>query len=164
MQLSDLRRTLTRAVVLLTSLLIAVAGLAVVAAPAEAANRVTPGNFTGYGFDQCETQSQEVMDAWLTSSPYWAVGIYIAGENRHCGDDRQVHLTAEWVSTQLANGWKLLPITVGPQAPCYVNPKKKIRIYNDPANDFAAPHWPIRRWTSRADWAASSVNSLILRA
>jgi len=138
MQLSDLRRTLTRAVVLLTSLLTAVAGLAVVAAPAEAANRVTPGNFTGYGFDQCETQSQEVMDAWLTSSPYWAVGIYIAGENRHCGDDRQLNLTPEWVSTQLRNGWKLLPITVGPQAPCYVNPKKKIRIYNDPANDFAA--------------------------
>lgn len=138
MQLSDLRRTLTRAVVLLTSLLTALAGLAVVAAPAEAANRVTPGSFTGYGFDQCETQSQEVMDTWLTSSPYWAVGIYIAGENRHCGDDRQLNLTPEWVSTQLANGWRLLPITVGPQAPCYVNPKKKVRIYSDPANDFAA--------------------------
>jgi hypothetical protein len=138
MHLSALRRSLTRAVVLLTSLLTALAGLAVLTSPAEAANRVTPGNFTGYGFDQCETQSQEVMDAWLTSSPYWAVGIYIAGDNRHCGDDRQVHLTPEWVSTQLANGWRLLPITVGPQAPCYVNPKKKVRIYNAPADDFAA--------------------------
>jgi hypothetical protein len=138
MHISALRRTMVRAVALSTSILTAVAGLAVVAGPAEAANRVTPGGFTGYGFDQCETQSQAVMDTWLTDSPYWAVGIYIAGENRHCGDDRQVHLTPEWVSTQLRNGWRLLPITVGPQAPCYVNPRKKVRIYSDPANDFAA--------------------------
>jgi hypothetical protein len=138
MLLSALRRATARAVVLSTSLATAVVGTVALSAPAEAANRVTPGHFTGYGFDQCETQSQEVMDTWLTHSPYWAVGIYIAGDNRHCGDDRQEHLTAEWVSTQLANGWKLLPITVGPQAPCYVNPKKKVRIDNDPAGDFAA--------------------------
>lgn len=138
MHISASRRSLVRAAALLTSVLTAVAGLAVVAAPAEAANRVTPGGFSGYGFDQCETQSQAAMDTWLTHSPYWAVGIYIAGENRHCGDDRQVHLTPEWVSTQQRNGWRLLPITVGPQAPCYVNPRKKIRIDNDPANDFAA--------------------------
>ncbi|HEU4513557.1 MAG TPA: glycoside hydrolase domain-containing protein [Nocardioidaceae bacterium] len=138
MLLSALRRATTRAVILSTAVATAVAGTVALTAPAQAANRVTPGSFSGYGFDQCETQSQEVMDAWLTGSPYWAVGIYIAGENRHCGDDRQVHLTSEWVSTQLANGWKLLPITVGPQAPCYVNPEKKIRIDNNPADDFAA--------------------------
>ncbi|HEY0772527.1 MAG TPA: hypothetical protein VGD51_00475, partial [Nocardioidaceae bacterium] len=88
MLLSALRRVSSRAVVLSTTVATAVAGTLALSAPAEAANRVTPGNFTGYGFDQCETQSQEVMDTWLTSSPYWAVGVYIAGENRHCGDDR----------------------------------------------------------------------------
>ncbi|MFZ5849321.1 MAG: glycoside hydrolase domain-containing protein [Actinomycetota bacterium] len=139
MNISVLRRGLHRAVVLLTVSLTAVAGLAVVTAPpAQAANRVTPGNFTGYGFDQCITQSQEVMDAWLTSSPYWAVGVYIAGDNRYCGDDKQVNLTSEWVATQLRNGWKVLPITVGPQASCYRNPSKKVRITPDPTDDYAA--------------------------
>ncbi len=137
MKLSTIRRTTTRAVVLLTSILTAVAGLSVVS-PAEAANRVTPGGFSGYGFDQCKTQSQEAMDTWLTSSPYWAVGVYIAGKNRHCGDAVQTNLTSEWVATQLRNGWKLMPITVGPQASCYVNPKKKTRISANPADLYAA--------------------------
>ena len=38
-----------------------VAGL-VLSTPAQAANRVTPGHFTGYGFDQCVTPSQEAME------------------------------------------------------------------------------------------------------
>ena len=38
----------------------------------------TPGNFTGYGFDQCLAPSQRTMDTWLASSPYLAVGIYVS--------------------------------------------------------------------------------------
>lgn len=122
-----------------TGVAAAVAGGALTA-PAQAANRVTPGSFTGYGFDQCATQSQEVMDAWLHGSPFWAVGVYIAGDNRACQDPltNQQHLTSEWVSTQLRNGWRILPVTVGPQASCYDNPKKKIRIEDDPADNYAA--------------------------
>jgi hypothetical protein len=131
-----------RANVLLTAVLTlatAVAGVLVASpAPAEAANRVTPGNFTGYGFDQCITPSQEKMDAWLTSSPYWAVGIYIAGDSRYCGDDKQTNLTSEWVATQLRKGWRLLPITVGPQASCASRYKDKVRINPDPADNYAA--------------------------
>src|SRR3712207_271817 len=56
------------------------------------------------------------MDAWLRSSPYWAVGIYISGDSRGCRS--QPNLTPTWVRTQLANGWRLLPITLGPQASC----------------------------------------------
>ena len=41
-----------------------------------------PGSFTGYAFDTCEAPSQRQMDAWREHSPYAAVGIYIAGENR----------------------------------------------------------------------------------
>ncbi len=104
-----------------------VLGLAVVAsvaapqltAPVEAANPVTPGNFTGFGFDQCLAPTQKSMDAWLTDSPFWAVGIYIAGDSRACRS--QPNLTPTWISTQLANGWRLLPITLGPQASC--NPR-----------------------------------------
>ena len=79
-------------------------------------NPVTPGDFTGYGFDQCLTPEQYKMNAWLESSPFLAVGIYISGKSRACRD--QPNLTPEWVSTQLAKGWRLLPITLGPQADC----------------------------------------------
>jgi peptidoglycan hydrolase-like protein with peptidoglycan-binding domain len=83
---------------------------------ATAATVVTPGSFTGYGFDQCTAPSQTAMNAWLNGSPYWAVGIYISGDSRGCTS--QPHLTPTWVRTQLANGWRLLPITLGPQAWC----------------------------------------------
>src|SRR6476659_56153 len=81
---------------------------ALLPAPATAGNVVTPGSFTGYGFDQCTAPTQKAMDAWLTSSPFWAVGIYISGDSRGCLS--QPNLTPTWVSTQLARGW-LLPLT-----------------------------------------------------
>jgi glycoside hydrolase-like protein/putative peptidoglycan binding protein len=77
---------------------------------------VTPGNFTGYGFDQCVAPTQAKMDRWLQYSPFMAVGIYISGDQRACRD--QPNLTPAWVSTQLSKGWRLLPITLGPQAKC----------------------------------------------
>jgi hypothetical protein len=80
------------------------------------ANVVTPGDFTGYGFDQCQAPSQAKMDRWLATSPFLAVGIYIDGDSRACR--YQTYLDAAWVSTQLAKGWRLLPITLGPQASC----------------------------------------------
>ena len=83
---------------------------------AAAANPVTPGNFTGYGFDQCATQSQAAMNAWLKSSPFRAVGVYISGNSRACRT--QTNLTPTWVATQLRVGWHLMPITLGPQASC----------------------------------------------
>jgi len=86
------------------------------AAKAKKLNVVTPGDFTGYGFDQCQAPSQARMDRWLQSSPFLSVGIYIDGDSRACRD--QKYLNAKWVSTQLAKGWRLLPITLGPQASC----------------------------------------------
>ncbi|MBE7325854.1 DUF1906 domain-containing protein [Nocardioides sp. Y6] len=79
-------------------------------------NPVTPGNFTGFGFDQCVAPTQKAMDAWLNHSPYLAVGIYISGDSRACRV--QPNLTPTWISTQLAKGWRLLPIALGPQASC----------------------------------------------
>ena len=96
---------------------------------------VMPGSFTGYAFDTCEAPSQRQMDAWHGSSPYAAVGIYISGENRAC--PRQRHLDAAWVATQAARGWRLLPLSVGPQAPCSEGTRWS-RVDPSPANRYAA--------------------------
>ncbi|MGD9961599.1 glycoside hydrolase domain-containing protein [Nocardioides sp.] len=104
---------------LFASLIALVSGLLVVTAvPSHArdGNVATPGNFTGYGFDQCLAPEQWKMDRWLNRSPFLAVGIYVSGYSRGCRT--QPNLTPAWVSTQLANGWRLLPITLGPQASC----------------------------------------------
>ena len=45
-------------------------------------NVATPGNFTGYGFDQCLAPTQKAMNRWLKNSPFLAVGIYISGDSR----------------------------------------------------------------------------------
>ncbi|NYD40348.1 glycoside hydrolase domain-containing protein [Nocardioides panaciterrulae] len=98
---------------------LATAALITTSAPgasARAANPVTPGDFTGYGFDQCQAPSQQTMNRWRRHSPFWAVGIYISGDSRACRD--QTNLSPAWVGTQLARGWRLLPITLGPQASC----------------------------------------------
>src|SRR3954471_14040712 len=112
------------------------AGLVVVPA-AEAATVVTPGSFTGYGFDQCTAPTQRAMDAWLTGSPYWAVGIYISGDSRGCTS--QPNLTPAWVGTQLSKGWRLLPITLGPQASCTTRERylRQVRISPNPADAYA---------------------------
>ena len=101
---------------LLTAVVVASGALAA-PSPAVADNVATPGNFTGHGFDQCLAPTQRSMNAWLKHSPFLAVGIYISGDSRGCRD--QPNLTKKWVSTQLRKGWRLLPITLGPQAACH---------------------------------------------
>jgi len=74
-----------------------------------------PGSFTGYAFDSCAAPAQATMDKWRQSSPYGGVGIYIGGVQRVCD---QPNLSAKWVRTQHARGWKILPVYVGLQASC----------------------------------------------
>lgn len=94
-----------------------------------------PRAFTGYAFDACEAPDQATMDAWRTSSPFWGVGVYIAGDNRLC--EEQANLTTEWVATQAARGWRILPITVGRQPSC--TPLTGVsKINPDPANTYEA--------------------------
>ncbi|GIF86218.1 glycoside hydrolase domain-containing protein [Catellatospora bangladeshensis] len=84
------------------------------AAPLAAAGP-QPGTYTGKGFDTCTAPAQSAMNAWRNSSPYRAVGIYISGTSRSCA---QPNLTATWVTNQTNNGWRLIPIELGYQAPC----------------------------------------------
>jgi Rv2525c-like, glycoside hydrolase-like domain len=70
-------------------------------------------NGSGQGFDACTAPSQATMNAWLSRSPYRAVGVYVGGADRACA---QPNLTPAWVSQQVAAGWHLIPLYVGPQA------------------------------------------------
>ncbi|HET9657262.1 MAG TPA: glycoside hydrolase domain-containing protein [Kineosporiaceae bacterium] len=74
-----------------------------------------PGTFNGNGFDACTAPSSTAMDAWLTGSTYRTIGVYVGGASRAC---LQPNLTADWVARQSAQGWHLLPLYVGLQAPC----------------------------------------------
>lgn len=107
-------------------------------------NPVTPGNFTGYGFDQCLAPDQAKMNKWLQHSPFLAVGIYISGDSRACRN--QPNLTPKWISTQLRRGWKLLPITLGPQASCQPRfPRYKDDFKIDPSPGGARRYPKARR-------------------
>jgi len=86
-----------------------------------------PGTYLGRGFDTCAAPSQSAMNAWRASSPYRAIGIYISGASRSCA---QPNLTATWVSNQVANGWRLIPIELDRQAPCGTRTPK---MSSDPA-------------------------------
>jgi len=116
-----MRRTLPRSLIrsLAGALVCLLTATSLLVSPplAQADNVVTPGNFTGYGFDQCVGPSQQAMDTWLRTSPFLAVGIYISGDSRGCRS--QPNLTPRWVAKQLRKGWRLLPITLGPQASCH---------------------------------------------
>ena len=72
-------------------------------------------NTGGNAFDTCAAPTAAQMQSWL-SSPYRSLGIYIGGTARGCA---QPNLTRGWVSTVTGQGWGLLPIYVGLQAPCY---------------------------------------------
>lgn len=114
--MSRARRAPVRLTVALAAVAVGTLATALVPAWSATTNPATPGKFTGLGFDQCQAPSQQAMNAWKEKSPFSAVGIYISGNSRFCRD--QHHLDATWVRKQLANGWHLLPITLGPQASC----------------------------------------------
>ncbi len=80
------------------------------------------------GFDACAAPSNSTMTTWKTSSPYKVVGVYIGGANRACA---QPNLTTTWITNQWAKGWRLLPIWVGPQAPC--STLSSTKFTSDPA-------------------------------
>ena len=73
----------------------------------------------GAAFDAKSAMTTEQMAIWKDVSPYNGVGIYIpvAEDWDNRADKDQVNLTPAWVETILADGWRILPIYVGHQAP-----------------------------------------------
>jgi hypothetical protein len=98
-----------------------VAGAAVVAGAGIAAQTSTAATtwpaqktYTGRAFDTCAAPSKSAMKAWHTGF-YGAAAVYVGGKNRGCA---QPNLTASWVKSVSAMGWKLIPLYVGAQPPC----------------------------------------------
>ena len=125
--------------------LAATVGLTASTSTATTSNPITPGNMVGYGFDQCEAPSQAAMTAWLQYSPFRAVGIYMSGALRFC--QAQTNLTPTWVATQLATGWRLLPIHLGAQASCTT----RDRYQNDKISADATDNYAAARAHARAE-------------
>lgn len=75
--------------------------------------------FNGWAFDTCDAPAQSAMTAWK-ASPYRGIGIYIGGVNRTCKE--QLNLTTSWVNAVTKQGWRLIPIYMGRQAPCSTRP------------------------------------------
>jgi hypothetical protein len=67
-------------------------------------------------FDTCEAPTLDAMRAWRNSSPYQSVAVYIGGEMRACSNTALD--TPGWVTSVLQDGWGIIPVYVGPQAPC----------------------------------------------
>ncbi|UXY28017.1 glycoside hydrolase domain-containing protein [Streptomyces sp. HUAS TT20] len=108
----------------------AVAGAAVVAGAGIAAQTSMAATtwpaqrtYTGRAFDTCAAPSLAAMKAWHTDRFYGAAAVYVGGKNRGCA---QPNLTASWVKSVSAVGWKLIPLYVGAQPPCQSgsNPEK----------------------------------------
>jgi hypothetical protein len=91
---------------------------------ASAASSGLPGvtDFTGKGFDACSAPSVATMRAWTGASPYHAVGVYVGGSQRACSEP---NLTASWVRTLYAAGWRFLPLYVGEQAASISSPRSE---------------------------------------
>ena len=68
----------------------------------------------GLGIDNCTAPSVATMTDWL-ASPYRVISTYLGGANWACSYG---NFTSSWASEVAAEGWKYIPIWVGPQAPC----------------------------------------------
>jgi hypothetical protein len=78
--------------------------------------------YQGLAFDTCSAPPLSTIQAWA-ASPYRAVGVYFGGPNRAC---MQPNLTAGWVQSVTGLRWRLVPIYMGLQAPCYTGMKTRI--------------------------------------
>jgi hypothetical protein len=72
-------------------------------------------------FDTCRAPTTPQMATWRASSPYEGVGVYIGGRSAACPPGvSNPNFGATWVTTVAGTqGWRLLPLWVGRQAPCF---------------------------------------------
>jgi photosystem II stability/assembly factor-like uncharacterized protein len=103
------------------------------------------------GFDKCSTGTTAQMQTWWEQGPYADANIYFGGAARACS---QPFLDVRWVTTIFAQGWRLIPTWVGPQAPC----TSFIRRFSGDPLEARADGW------AEADAAAAAAAALGLGA
>jgi hypothetical protein len=75
-----------------------------------------PSHEPSLGFDACDAPGASEMWVWRQHSPYSTVAVYMGGELRHCKNEFLDQ--GLWVPRVVEQGWRIIPIYVGPQAPC----------------------------------------------
>lgn len=80
------------------------------------------------GFDISRVLSTQIMQTWWNSSPFWDTSLYLPGSPNRGTDP---NLNAAWVTTIQGQGWGLIPIWFGLQAPC--NTQSLTQFSSDPA-------------------------------
>jgi photosystem II stability/assembly factor-like uncharacterized protein len=73
------------------------------------------GNSMHMGFHLCGAMGMTNMQKWWSASPFVDSGVYIGGASRTCPNS---NLNLSWVSQITAQGWGIMPLWAGPQAPC----------------------------------------------
>jgi len=82
------------------------------------------------GFDISYVMTESEMNTWWTKSPYYDASIYLPGSANR-GVDR--NLTSRWVKAVTTQGWGLIPIWFGRQAPCTLCSNCSSKFSSDPA-------------------------------
>jgi hypothetical protein len=106
--------------------------LAVVAAPlagAQPAKAVLPGPLVvqGEGFDTSSLPPTSDMADWWSTTHYYAIGVYIGGEN--FGGTSPDHA---WLANVMTDNWDTWLIWVGPQSACVTDEPDDGTFSDDP--------------------------------
>jgi len=120
------------------------------------------------GFDLACAPASAAMQTWWTDSPYQDIGVYLGGCDVYCvsPNDQNTcastwhastsktvdsNLTSAWMTSLTMMGWGILPIWVGPQAPCIANASSYWTINNSDSYSTGA---------YQADLAIAQANAL----
>ena len=131
---------------------------------AQAAGGTQSGIDQHLGFDSSTLPTKVQMQEWWSDSPYYDVGIYVPGSPSGPNNPR---LTPGWVADITGQGWGIIPIWSGLQAPCAcssptkTNPSKTYPTCNHFKSTFSnTPGQANVDGTKQADAAFASVTSL----
>jgi hypothetical protein len=100
----------------------------------------------------CNTAPHNVMQSWWLNSPFWNYFFYMGGVNAACPTSG---ITASYVDDWTNQGWSLVPIWVGPQAPYGTCTTRSFTSYMS-----ADPATARSQGKNEADAAISRANSL----
>ena len=138
------------------------------AARSEAAPGADTAVSNSSGIDLACAPTTIAMQTWWTDSPYQDIGVYLGGCDVYCVSPNgqntcastwhastsktvDSNLTSTWMTSVTDMGWGILPIWVGPQAPCIANASSYWTINNSDSYSTG---------TYQADLAIAQANAL----